>query len=616
MIRSLVLFLCVGLCPHAWLFTSGCSRVYAEEIAPHRVAVVVGANAAAPGRKPLRFAQADATAFGRVLVELGGFAPNAVQVLLDPDPTQVLAALDGALSGVQGETLVVFYYSGHADATALYPHGRPLTFASLRERLSDSRASVRVGIIDACRGGGWTGTKGVTETTPFEVSLPTLLDNEGSVLIASSSGLEDAHESEVLGGSFFTHYWNAGLRGAADTDADSRITLTEAFDYAKALTIRDSALYTVAPQHPSFAMNLRGRQDLTLATLGAASAVLSVDQHLGPLELVHLGSGVVVLEIPKGERSLRLAVAPGRYLLRRREDQKTWPRELLVRPGETTHIDEARLDLLGETAMAIKPAQPRPITATTLPAGGYELTVAFGVDHAETSDGLNIGSKRSFSFGLLMPHGFTDRLQWSIPTLSLAYRFGDRGGVEWIPWGGLIAWDIGYESWNGLQIGGEPGLGLDIRLWTSFHSSFDLSVRLTSSFRWRSGDGTCVNQDPNVIILSCSGDESSFSPTTWRAALTAGYTYTLADSVTLHFAVSVAQNVLYQGDFPHFGPSQAQNDWALSFGSVQPLALRALPLVRVHISDTISLNFDAALRQRFAQHRFEETYTAGLSVFW
>jgi hypothetical protein len=598
---------------NAWL---GVSRVRADGPVPHRIAVVVGANAAAPGRKPLRFSQADATAFGRVLVELGGFAPNDVHVLLDPDPAQVLGALDGELSHLQGETLVVFYYSGHADATALYPHGRPLTFASLRERLSDSRASLRIGIIDACRGGGWTGTKGLTETAPFEVNLPMVLDNEGSVLIASSSGLEDAHESETLGGSFFTHYWNAGLRGAADTDADGRITLAEAFDYAKALTIRDSALYTASPQHPSFAMNLRGRQDLTLAKLGAADAVLTVEQHVGPLELVHLGSGIVVLEIPKGERSLRLAVAPGRYVLRRREDQKTWARELVVRAGQTTRIDEARLDLLGETAMAIKPALPRPTTATTLPAGRYELTAAFGVNHSETSTGLNIGSTRKYSFSLSMPHGFTDRLQWSIPTLSLTYRFGERGGLEWIPWGGLVGWDVGYTSWSGLVLAGAPGVGLDLRVWTSFHSSFDFGVRFSSHFRWRSGDGLCKYRDPNDIAVVCDDDDAPFAPKTWRASVTAGYTHTLADSVTLHFAVSLSQNVLYEGSFPRFGPSRAENDWVLGIGSVQVLALRAQPLVRVHINDTFALNFDAALRKGFAQRRFDDTYSLGFNVFW
>lgn len=84
----------------------------------------------------------------------------------------------------------LFYYSGHADTGALYPNGKPLPLAALRERLDDPRATVRVGIIDACRGGGWTRAKGLTSEPPFEVGLPLALSSEGSVLLASSSGVD------------------------------------------------------------------------------------------------------------------------------------------------------------------------------------------------------------------------------------------------------------------------------------------------------------------------------------------------------------------------------------------------------------------------------------------
>src|SRR5678816_1872501 len=116
------------------------------------------------------------------------------------------------------------YYSGHADAEALYPNGRPLSLGALKKRLDDGRMNVRIGLIDACRGGGWTGAKGLTAAPAFPVEWPVALDNRGSVLIASSSGWEDAHESEALRGSFFTHHWNAGLRGAADLNGDATIT--------------------------------------------------------------------------------------------------------------------------------------------------------------------------------------------------------------------------------------------------------------------------------------------------------------------------------------------------------------------------------------------------------
>lgn len=207
----------------------------------------------------------------------------------------------------------------------MYPGGHPLPLRELRERLDDPRVTVRLGVIDSCRGGGWTGAKGLTETAIFDVSAASALRNVGSVLIASSSGLEDAHESEELRGSFFTHHFNAGLRGAADKNSDSTVSVVEAFEYAKALTIRDTALIGSAPQHPSFNMNLQGRQDLPLSNLERGESWMSLSQDAGPLEVVHLQSGLVIIELESGERAVRVAVPPGRYLVRRRVGSHTTP---------------------------------------------------------------------------------------------------------------------------------------------------------------------------------------------------------------------------------------------------------------------------------------------------
>lgn len=59
---------------------------------PARSAVVVGANRAPPGRVPLRFAHHDARAVRDALVELAGFSPDRVTLLLDPAPAELLAA--------------------------------------------------------------------------------------------------------------------------------------------------------------------------------------------------------------------------------------------------------------------------------------------------------------------------------------------------------------------------------------------------------------------------------------------------------------------------------------------------------------------------------------------
>lgn len=596
------------------LALSTVARTGVAQSEPRKFAVVVGANDAAPGRKPLRFSYDDARAVALVLTELGGFAANDVSLLLDPDPSLVLNELDRRLAAAQragGESMLVFYYSGHADGAALYPRGRVLPLTGVRERLSDVRAGVRLGVIDACRGGGWTGAKGLSEAEPFEVNLPLTLHNEGSILISSSSGLEDAHESEQLGGSFFTHYWNAGLRGAADRNGDSQVGIHEAFEYAKLLTIRDTALLTSAPQHPSFAMQLRGRHDLALSSLSSAGTTLSVAQEQGPLELVHLESGVVILELPKGPRRVQLAVAPGRYLIRRRTQGAVWSRELALAAGTTTTLGERELQPSAGGNPVGKRANVRPLTLTTLPAHAQEITAAVGILHTGSYSGVAMsGSDRAFVAGANAPRGLTDRLQWIIPTLGFAYRAGTQGGLEWIPWGGIPSWNVMLSSVNdAVWFMARPGLGLDVRRWLGARSSLEAGVGLSSLMsiytgrRWRP-----VGDSERVV--------DGQAPTSWRAKLSIGYTHTLADTVTFHIAFALEENLLLRGDLPDFSPRSRESALTLSFGSVQQIGLRRNPLLRVHLSDHFAFNLDAAVSHDFSRRRTRETYLVGASWFW
>ncbi len=142
-----------------------------------------------------------------------------------------------------------------------------MPLAELRERVDHVGARIRVGILDACRGGSWTRSKGLTVGPPLSSADLLNVDTEGTALVSSSSGLEDAHETEALHGSLFTHYFAAGMRGAADRDGDGSLTLQETFDYARDRTVRDSARFASLPQHPSFDLALRGRQDIVLASL-------------------------------------------------------------------------------------------------------------------------------------------------------------------------------------------------------------------------------------------------------------------------------------------------------------------------------------------------------------
>jgi len=81
-----------------------------------------------------------------------------VHVLLDPHPRELIDSFDAVArtaAGAGGDVLFLFYYSGHSDGQSLFPHGEALPLAEVGAR-------IRVGILDTCRGGSWTQSKGLS----------------------------------------------------------------------------------------------------------------------------------------------------------------------------------------------------------------------------------------------------------------------------------------------------------------------------------------------------------------------------------------------------------------------------------------------------------------------
>lgn len=504
----------------------------------------------------------------------------------------VLDALDKKLAAASGkDSLLIFYYSGHADTGALYPNGKPLPLAALRERLDDPRATVRVGIIDACRGGGWTGAKGLTSAPPFEVGVPLGLSSEGSVLLASSSGVENAHESEVIQGSFFTHHLVGGLSGAADLSGDGEVTVGEAFDYARQHTIRDSALQAESPQHPSFDLNLRGRADMRLTRVASVESGLKVEQTAGPLQLVQLSSGVVVLESPTGPRTLRLAVAPGKYLLRRRTPQGTYAREVDVRSGQSLVATEESLELVGAAALAAKRlSEPPPDSFTTLPRGHWLVRPMVGVTYGPLEGAGFLGDpsalSRKPSIGLTLEVGLTERLQWMVPLPAFAYRFGEPGATEVVPWLGMTSAGGGYSSVEGFVFTYGLGAGAGVRQWL--------------------GADNCLNFSLDASTMAGASRLRKVNPDTWGAAARVGYSHRIVDAVTINFGLAAGAGVTQRGRFQLSAPT-------LSLGSVQSIGTRPLPLVQVHVMDKLSIDGHVGVSIDLKKGGARDNYLVGIT---
>ncbi|HVO19239.1 MAG TPA: hypothetical protein VMU15_08285 [Anaeromyxobacter sp.] len=303
-----------------------------------RFAVVVGENQGAPGQPRLWFAERDAERFARVLTELGDFDASDVVLLLGGSLGQVRAALaevEGRIAAQRerGEhPLLLFYFSGHAAAQGLEMGAERLAFAELRSLVTSSSAEARVAIVDACEAGLLTQVKGASADPGLDFALPSDEQVEGTAFVASTAVGEAAQESALLGGSFFTHNLEIGLRGAADADGDGLVTLGEAFRYTAARTLSGTLATEAGGQHATYDFRMAGRGDVVLSDLRRADARLVLPRDPEASYVVH-GPGGLLAEVAGGAKPVALALPAGHYRVERRAAAGFAVAEVLLERG-------------------------------------------------------------------------------------------------------------------------------------------------------------------------------------------------------------------------------------------------------------------------------------------
>jgi hypothetical protein len=77
--------------------------------------------------------------------------------------------------------------------------------------------------------------------------------------------------------------------------------------------------------------------------LSPGSSIIELRQRIGPLQVIHLGTGLLVVELPRGERRVRVSLAPGQYLVRRRTRNAVLAREVRLGAGGRVQVTEASL---------------------------------------------------------------------------------------------------------------------------------------------------------------------------------------------------------------------------------------------------------------------------------
>jgi hypothetical protein len=312
-----------------------------------RLLVSIGSDLGDPDDAPLRWAASDARRVAALFVQLGGVAPDRAYLLLD-EPAQAVrerllevAGRVQELAAAGHRPVLIVYASAHAAAGVLHLRGTHLPLEELRARARAMPAQVRVVVVDACDGGAVARRKGGAPAPAWDVSLAAL-PLSGEVLITSSGPAEASQEWDSLGGGLFTHHLLTGLRGDADLEGDGQVTLSEAYAYAWRRTVASSA---GAGQHPTFDIDLSGQGELILSEPRAArSAVVLPAEAEGRYVLSSQPRPDVVAEVEKkAGRPLRLAVPPGRYLLRKRLGTVTAVLDLELPYGGEVTVDDRQL---------------------------------------------------------------------------------------------------------------------------------------------------------------------------------------------------------------------------------------------------------------------------------
>jgi hypothetical protein len=323
-----------------------------------RFALVAGANDGGPDRVHLRYARSDAERVAQLLERLGGVAAADEILLLDPDD----AALRSAFRAVEGRIRaarathraeLVLYYSGHSDEQGLLLRGTRVPYPEVRRWLESVGAQVRIAIIDSCSSGALTRQKGGQRAPPFLIDTSSAV--KGHAILTSSAEDEASQESDRIGASFFTHYLITGLRGAADTSQDGKVTVNEAYQFAFGETLARTERTRSGAQHPAYDIQLAGSGDVVLTDLRGTEAALVFPEQASGRYFVRDRDGRLVAELRKvAGRQVELGVEPGAYRVVRDDGVRLAEAQLTVASGARSQVPLERLTPIGREVTALR----------------------------------------------------------------------------------------------------------------------------------------------------------------------------------------------------------------------------------------------------------------------
>ena len=268
-----------------------------------RYAVYIGSNKGGKGREQLLYAGSDAQNFRKAMAEIGGVSDNNSYILIDPSKEKIDETLNRISRQIQTSQThakrseFIFYYSGHSDETALLLGDVPYEYSELKAAITEVPSDIHVVILDSCYSGNFIRTKGGQKRKPFLIDDSSVVT--GHAYLSSSSTNEYSQESDEIESSYFTNAMITGLRGAADTSGDNKVTLNELYSYAFNDTLSKTEDSKAGPQHPNYNITLVGSGDLVLSDISNGEAMLSLSKEAKGKFIIRNAEGKLISEINK-----------------------------------------------------------------------------------------------------------------------------------------------------------------------------------------------------------------------------------------------------------------------------------------------------------------------------
>ncbi|HET6147841.1 MAG TPA: caspase family protein [Polyangia bacterium] len=402
--------------------------------------------------------------FVKVLAQDKRLPPGGLtrlDLLVDTSIEAVSAAMRAVRARVDADraqgrrTLFLFYYSGHGDQDGLELRGRRLSLRRLREYLESLEADVKIAFLDSCQSGSLTGIKGGRLAPAYEVRLADAAGARGLAMVTSSTASELSQESDELKASFFSHAVLSGLRGAADSSGDGRVTLGEVYQYALRRTISTTAASPVGGQHPTYDYRMAGVGDVVLTHFRRGDARLVFPRGVEGTFVV-LASDEVVAEVAGAADTQRYLVLPaGRYRVFRRHAGAVTEAPVVLRAQEERHVDPA---VMAEV-----------VDLPTVAKGGAPVSSVVAGDLAFQTSALRGTGVFVGAIGASFLHRF-ESIGFRIGALLSRFEADDRG----------------YRS-DVIRL--QPSLDLRATLWQGRSSLAVVGLRAAAPMAWQRDDG-------------------------------------------------------------------------------------------------------------------------------